>query len=159
MKLFKLQGLLWLEIMLTRRFWNKEFKKQQQQRQQQHKQWFHWLNEEKWLVLHVLHASWRKCFDVICLMTQAWIFQKWGSGDSGSLQRNSFILCPNTIRSKQAKVHLNYFVRRDYHGVVAKHFNSRKVLFRSDRRSVLNSLVKQWNLVSNNHTQVITVKR
>lgn len=158
MKLFKLQGLLWIEIMLTRRFWNKEFKKQQQQRQQQHKQWFHWLNEEKWRVLHVLHASWRKCFDVICLMTQAWNFQKWGSGDSGSLQQELFRFVPKNYSFQASESTLKLF------RTTWLSWNCRKTLQLPQssilkRPSVLNSLVKQWNLVSNNHTQVITVKR
>ena len=34
-----------------------------------------------------------------------------------------------TIRAKQAKVHLAYFVQRDQHGVIAKHLTQRKVLF------------------------------
>ena len=32
-----------------------------------------------------------------------------------------------TIRAKQAKVHLAYFVQRDEHGIIAKGFTSRKV--------------------------------
>ena len=50
----------------------------------------------------------------------------------------SCILCRNTktIRAKQAKVRIVYFVHCDEHGMIAKHLTERKVLFYFDTIAV-----------------------
>ena len=52
--------------------------------------------------------------------------------------RKSCNLCLNTktIRAKQAKVRVAYFVHCDEHGMIAKHLTERKVLFYFDTIAV-----------------------
>ena len=47
-----------------------------------------------------------------------------------ALGSKSFILClcMKTIRAKQAKVHVAFFVQRDQLGIIAKHLTQSKVL-------------------------------
>ena len=46
----------------------------------------------------------------------------------------SLVLCfyMKTIRAKQPKAYFAYFIQRDQHGIIAKHYNKRKALFKCD---------------------------
>ena len=66
-----------------------------------------------------------KFFYVVYQIT-TWNFHFWGSDDDASPQQQIFHSLPlymKTIRAKQAKVHVAYFVRRDLHGIIAKHLS------------------------------------
>ena len=100
----------------------REFKKWRQQRQRQRYRSKIWLAE--WRNIIARHALWCNFLTSSAKRRrEIFIFEVLTTLRANSSKSLIICLYMKTIRARQAKAHFAYFVPRDQHGIIAKHFN------------------------------------